>query len=374
MNNQKQFLILVVEDSSLNLQIISDILNGKGYKVAIARNGYEALNFLLENTPDIILLDIIMPGLNGIELCYEIKKSIKTKNIPIIFISALTDISSKVNGFKAGGVDFITKPFQKEEVLARVQIHLALKESMEIIKEQKKQLEESIISKNHFFSIIAHDLKSPFNGLIGITDFFSKSIEEFDKEELALLALDMNKTAINLYRLCENLLDWASLQRGTMAFTPVQFELQGLVKDCVEVLKCNFTQKKIIVKINVAKQNVNCDYDMIHTIMRNLISNAIKFTNIGGCITISSNYLDSGFIEVSVADTGVGMDPSILSKLFRIDIKHGTVGTEGETGTSLGLILCKELVEKNSGKIWAISTMGQGSCFKFTIPSENIFI
>ncbi|MCB2298995.1 hybrid sensor histidine kinase/response regulator [Clostridium tagluense] len=374
MNNQKQFLILVVEDSSLNLQIISDILNSKGYKVAIARNGYEALNFLLENTPDIILLDIIMPGLNGIELCYEIKKSIKTKNIPIIFISALTDISSKVSGFKAGGVDFITKPFQKEEVLARVQIHLALKESMEIIKEQKKQLEESIISKNHFFSIIAHDLKSPFNGLIGITDFFSKSIEEFDKEELALLALDMNKTAINLYRLCENLLDWASLQRGTMTFTPVKFELQNLVKDCVEVLKYNFTQKKIIMKIDVAKQDINCDYDMIHTIMRNLISNAIKFTNVGGCITISSNYLDSGFIEVSVADTGVGMDPGILSKLFRIDIKHGTVGTEGETGTSLGLILCKELVEKNSGKIWAISTLGQGSCFKFTIPSENIFI
>ncbi|MBZ9623639.1 response regulator [Clostridium sp. FP2] len=154
MNNQKQFLILVVEDSSLNLQIISDILNSKGYKVAIARNGYEALNFLLENTPDIILLDIIMPGLNGIELCYEIKKSIKIKNIPIIFISALTDISSKVSGFKAGGVDFITKPFQKEEVLARVQIHLALKESMEIIKEQKKQLEESIISKNHFFPLL----------------------------------------------------------------------------------------------------------------------------------------------------------------------------------------------------------------------------
>ncbi|MBZ9623638.1 HAMP domain-containing histidine kinase [Clostridium sp. FP2] len=184
----------------------------------------------------------------------------------------------------------------------------------------------------------------------------------------------MNKTAINLYRLCENLLDWASLQRGTMTFTPVKFELQNLVKDCVEVLKYNFTQKKIIMKIDVAKQNINCDYDMIHTIMRNLISNAIKFTNVGGCITISSNYLDSGFIEVSVADTGVGMDPGILSKLFRIDIKHGTVGTEGESGTSLGLILCKELVEKNSGKIWAISTLGQGSCFKFTIPSENIFI
>lgn len=362
-------LALIVDDNPENLKIMTSILRQNNFKVAAASGGMEALGFVKEKTPDIILLDIMMPGLDGFETCRQLKAEASTSSIPILFISALSDTADKLKGFEAGGVDYITKPFQKEEIVARVHTHLLLKQSLETIKSQNRKLEELNASKDKFFSIIAHDLKSPFNGFIGMTQLFLDSMSVFDKDEMQKIASEMNKSAVTLYRLIENLLAWACLQRGIMQFNPKSFEIAPLIEDCVEALRGSGNQKSIRIECGIPTDLwVFCDDQMLHTVVRNLISNAIKFTDTGGRIVVTGAKTGNNFIEIAVRDNGIGMSEVTLGNLFRMDVDHRKTGTNGEKGTGLGLLLCRELVEKNGGIIDAESEMGKGSTFRVTLP------
>ncbi|MDP3150686.1 MAG: PAS domain S-box protein [Ignavibacteria bacterium] len=239
----------------------------------------------------------------------------------------------------------------------------------EAIKKYSEELQELNNSKDKFFSIIAHDLKSPFQGLLGCSNFLLNEFDSLDNEDKLKLARDINGASNNLYKLIENLLHWSRMQRSNIEFQAERINLFDEVNYVFKILERSASNKNIQL-INEADKSlhINADLNMLNSVFQNLISNAIKFTPEGGDITVSS-VKRGDFVEVSIADSGVGIKPEDISKLFRIDSHFSTKGTNNEEGTGLGLILCKEMIEKHQCKIWVESEYGKGANFKFTIPN-----
>jgi len=236
------------------------------------------------------------------------------------------------------------------------------------IKQFEKQLLKLNAEKDKFFSIIAHDLRSPFNSFLGYTKLMAEELDTLSIKEIQEFVVTMSKSATNLYNLLDNLLHWARMNQGLIPFKPQKMSFTDICKDVLEILSPNAVAKNITINHFAADQiNILADIDMLQMVLRNLISNAIKFTNNGGAINISAEQTPSN-ITISVSDNGIGIKPEKLTKLFDISQFQTTAGTAEEKGTGLGLILCKEFVEKHGGKIWVESEPGKGSEFKFTIP------
>ena len=222
--------------------------------------------------------------------------------------------------------------------------------------------------KDRFVSILGHDLKNPFGNILGLSEILFGEINSLKTEEIEEIASHIFESAKIINKLLEDMLMWARVQRGNISYQPLKLALADILRNIVEVLKPSTYLKGITISLTNADQiNVYADTDMLKTILLNLISNAIKFTNIDGTINISAEKTDSD-ITISVSDNGIGIGQKDLSKLFDISAVQTTKGTAGETGTGLGLLLCKEFVEKHGGKIWVESEIGKGSDFKFTLP------
>jgi signal transduction histidine kinase len=229
-------------------------------------------------------------------------------------------------------------------------------------------LKELNSSKDKFFSILAHDLKNPFQVLIGYTDLLQDSFEEFSKDEIKTAITSINSVSHNVYKLLEGLLEWSRAQTGRMEYTPTQFKLSVEANSVLELYSQNSTSKGISLVSKIDESiNLFADKNMINTILRNLVSNGIKFTKRGDSVSILSE-CSVNEIKIIVEDTGIGMSEKVVDSLFRIDIHHTTLGTEGEIGTGVGLMLCSELVKLHKGSIWVESKLGRGSKFIFTIP------
>jgi PAS domain S-box-containing protein len=243
----------------------------------------------------------------------------------------------------------------------------------------KENLEKMNSEKDKFFSIIAHDLKSPFSGFLGLTKMMAEETTEFTYEELQEISSNMQSSANNLYELLENLLEWARMQRGLIEFKPENFMLNDIVTRNISLVHEFAKQKNIVLINNISEEiRVTADIPIINTVLRNLISNALKFTTRGGKVEIgvlvnpSEGFKPSeGNIEIYVKDTGIGMSADTISKLFKIDQNVSRPGTEKESSTGLGLILCKEFIEKNGGSIWVESEVGKGSTFYFSLKIIN---
>lgn len=353
--------ILIVDDNPENLRVVSYILKDQGYKLALAQDGIAALKVLNEITIDLILLDIILPGMDGYEVCNLIKEDSKFSEIPIIFISALNYTNDIVRALQAGGVDYITKPFQTEEVKARVATHIK-------ISQQKKELVKLNEDKDRFISILAHDLRNPFNTLLGYAELLVKKIRIYTLEEIEQRVQVINNILIVTENLLADILLWAKVQSGKLPFEPLELHLLNLCSEITESLKLIADAKGISIKLILTDDfMVYADLNMLLTVFRNLISNAIKFTNKGGFIKI---YAEQNKTEstITVSDNGLGMDQATMNSLFDISQIQTRSGTEDEKGTGFGLLLCSEFVEKHGGKIWVESELGKGSNFKFTLP------
>lgn len=246
------------------------------------------------------------------------------------------------------------------------------KRAEEEIKKRNEELSKMNSEKDRFFSIIAHDLKSPFQGFIHLTEIMASDIKSFTFDELSLISKEMNSTAGNLYKLLVNLLEWAQMQKGTINFSPQDYLLSKIVKQGIETITQNAAKKGIQVVSTIKESiKVNADEKMISSVLRNLLSNAVKFTTQGGKITVDAKEIENEIVEVSVSDSGIGMSENLCKKLFKMEEKVGRKGTEGEESTGLGLLLCKEFVEKHGGKIWVQSRENIGSTFYFTLPRSN---
>ncbi len=239
---------------------------------------------------------------------------------------------------------------------------------VEELTETKEKLEEINSEKDKFFSIIAHDLQSPFVGFIGLTEIIAEDAGSFSAKELTEIGSDMHRSARNLFKLLKNLLEWAQMQQGSMSFQLKEFLLSDLIAENIETIHERSGQKGISI-INTITEPLRAyaDEKMVNSVVLNLISNAVKFTRRDGTITIKADKNDSNMVEISVSDTGVGMKKNIVDKLFKIGENTGSRGTDGELSTGLGLLLCKEFVEKQGGSIWAESEEGKGSTFSFTL-------
>jgi PAS domain S-box-containing protein len=259
----------------------------------------------------------------------------------------------------------------------------ALRESKERLKQKAAELAELNLklsesenmlislnaSKDKFFSIIAHDLRSPFTGLLGLTEYLAERIDDLEKEELHEVTQNILKSAKTTFNLLENLLQWAKIKTGRINSEPKEVNLKKTVDKMIELFKSNAAKKNISFTTNINSSiNVFADLNMVETIFRNLISNSIKFTGNGGNIKISVTNGKS-FTQIDVVDTGMGISSDNINKLFRIDQNISTKGTEDEEGSGLGLILCKEFIEINQGKLSVESKLGEGTTFSFTLPT-----
>jgi signal transduction histidine kinase len=263
-----------------------------------------------------------------------------------------------------------------EEMLTRqnLEIHKQKEEIMrqrDELEEQRKKLQESNSTKDKFFSIIAHDLRSPFTITLGFTELLMKKFDTFTTEQIKEFIVHIHESSQKQFKLLENLLQWSRIQLGRIRFDPINVNLNSICNNVISVLELNAKKKDIDI-INEIKDDtkIYADENMITTIGRNLLSNAIKFTPRGGKIKLYST-LKNNYVEIWVQDSGIGISADTLPKLFRIDENTSTPGTEEETGTGLGLVLCKELVEKHGGQIYAESIPGEGTTMKFTVPSEK---
>ena len=240
-----------------------------------------------------------------------------------------------------------------------------------IIKNQNEELIRLNAAKDKFFSIIAHDLKNPFSAIIGSSDLLLQKAEAKDIQEIDRYAKIINQSSKKALDLLLNLMDWSQIQTGRMKFEPEYFDIHNLVEEAIGLLGCNAVEKFISIRNNLSeKMMVHADKTMISIVLRNLISNALKYTKTGGLITISSKQEENKLI-ISVNDNGVGIANELIDKLFKIDGVHSTPGTEKEKGTGLGLILCREYLEKNKGKIWVQSVIKEGTTFYFSLPLKN---
>ena len=235
--------------------------------------------------------------------------------------------------------------------------------------EQDNNTLNQVVEQNaKFLSIVAHDLRNPFNSIIGILDILAENIDNYQKDEIEELIHVASGSAINTYKLLENLLAWSAAQNKEKSFDPVKINLRELILSEIDSFSIAASQKQVSVDHSIFQDiYLTADIQMVKTIFRNLISNAIKYSNQGGIILISATE-GHQFIEIEVMDNGIGITENTLKKLFKMDAFHSTIGTNNEQGTGLGLLFCKEFVEMHGGKIWAESKPGKWTKFKFTLP------
>lgn len=363
---QKPFLILIVDDVETNLQLLGNILQEQNFDVSFASNGYDALSILETELPDLILLDVMMPEMDGFEVCERVNSNPRTKDIPIIFLTAKAETEEILKGFDLGAVDYVTKPFNSAELLARVKTHLTLKRA-------KEELWESNLTKSKFFAIITNDLKDSVVGVRGLSKFLLEDLQNNFTEDSIKIAKTLNNDANRLFNFLENLMEWANIQTGKITYNPDNYLLNPIIErnlsyfqDQIEYLK------ELEVENNISLESiVYTDKVMLNVIINKLLSNAIKYSNKFGKITIDAKLNDDN-IEISVEDNGVGIEPEKIDSLFNLDNPFPkTVGTMEEGGTGLGLLICRELVSRIGGKIWIESKKNAGTKVSFTVPTER---
>lgn len=364
-----RFSILVVDDNKENLKVVSNFLKEKGYRIALSLNADDALKILQEHPIDLILLDIMMPGTDGYTLCKTLKANAQLKEIPVIFLTAKTDTADLVQGFRVGGVDYITKPFQKEELLVRVKNQIDLSHAKQQIQEQANQILTINKTKDRLYSVIAHDIKSPFANISMLLSTIAEGYLKPGTEEYDEILQSLNTSTKETYALLENLLRWTRAQTGDLDCVPEKVSVQELAENITRHLSPNAKKKNITLELLI-EDGLHCFADnmMMQSIVQNLVSNAIKFTPENGAIIVSGAR-QKDQVRIAVKDNGVGISEVNLKKLFSSDGHFTTTGTNNEKGSGLGLLLVNDFVKRNKGSLKVESEAGKGSTFTLYLPA-----
>lgn len=360
--------ILVVDDTLANLRLLTDILRDAGYKLRLARSGKLALQAARAIPPDLILLDINMPEMDGYEVCRRLKAEMDLKEIPIIFLSGLQDTVDKVKAFQAGGVDYITKPFEPEEVLARVNTHLELRRQKRRIHESFEALQKLERLRDNLMHMVVHDLRSP---LTTISSYLAL-LETYEAQNLSASGLNfIHEAKQSIGRLIDSvdsMLELSRLEAGEWRSNRSECDLGKLAAAVLDEFNPLRGARRVTLNAPAQVVKLKIDSCLISRVLQNLIANAIKFTSNDGSIEIRFSLTDRE-ATVAVADDGRGVPPEYQTTIFE---KFGQVETvDARSGTGLGLFFCKLAVELHGGRIWVESEAGKGSTFWFTLPLER---
>lgn len=364
--------LLLVDDMPQNLQLLGTILSEKGFHVSMVSNGKQAIKVARNKLPDLILLDVAMPEMDGFDTCRQLKEDPITENIPIIFLTAKTEFEAIETAFEVGGVDYIIKPFIPQELILRVINQLELKFHRENLVNINQQLVRSNEEKEKFLSVISHDLRSPFHGLLGVSQIINENIDKLSKSEIKEYFELLDEGLHNQFKFLTNILQWGKLRRGQMEFQRENVNVADILKDVLATLKLNIEHKQISVNADFSGNSsiIYGDRNLIRELFHNLIANAIKFTNNHGEINISCTIDSQKGLFTKISDNGIGISEDNLPRIFQLDKKFSTDGTDKEIGSGLGLILCYEIVKMHGGEITINSQINAGTEVIFSISNS----
>jgi two-component system, sensor histidine kinase and response regulator len=357
--------LIVVDDNPNNLKLLDGMLHNSGFSVRLFPRGEMALASAAINPPDLVLLDIMMPGMDGYAVCKKLKADPRLSDIPVIFLSALNDASDKVKAFQAGGVDYISKPFQIEEVHARIETHLEIRRQRRLLEENYRKLQELERLRDNLVHMIVHDMRSPLTIIHGMHEI----LEKFEGGNLSPDGLKRLNSASqrteDLITLVNSLLDVSKLESGKMNLKIVEFDIVSLIHNVTNSLAEAFIDHTISSVVPENSIFLHGDQNLISRVLHNLISNAIKYSSKGTQVQVTLQSQGDG-VRVSVEDQGAGIIPEyrdkIFDKFFQIDHTKNSSG--------LGLTFCKLAVEAHGGKIGVESEVAQGSKFWFELPIQ----
>ena len=367
---RKKIKILIVDDVESNLKLIDYILTNVGYQTACAKNGKSALIKAKANKFDIILLDIIMPDINGFEVCKQLKKYPPTKDIPIIFLTVKIDPKSILEAFTAGAVDYIVKPFIKEELLARVNIHLELQISRQKMIKAKEMAEAAAQAKSMFLANMSHEIRTPMNGIIGMIDILKRThLSDEQQEFFDIIGISSE----NLLIIINDILDFSKIESGQIELENISFNIKKQIDDILKLLNLKVYAKGLAISYKIdteIPQIVKGDPVRLNQILINLINNAIKFTAKGSIkilVELLSKHENKIKCKFNVIDTGIGISEKGKLRLFKSFSQTDSSTTRKYGGTGLGLAISKNLTNLMNGEIGVESQEGYGSTFWFTV-------
>ncbi|HIK13199.1 MAG TPA: response regulator [Oscillatoriaceae cyanobacterium M33_DOE_052] len=383
MEFKKAETILIVDDTTTNLAVISRTLRNAGFKILVAKDGEKALQVVELETPDLILMDVIMPGIDGFETCRRIKENSGTKDIPVIFMTALADTVDKVKGLSMGAVDYITKPFQEEEVLARVKQHLRMHYLTRKLEEQnallqkeikdRKTAQEASSAKSQFLAKMSHELRTPLNAILGFAQLMERD-DRLSQEQREYLGI-ISRSGEHLLNLINDVLEMSKIEAGRVTLKETSFDLSAMLKSIEEMFALKAQSKGLLLEIQSFPEVPQCiktDEGKLRQVLINILGNAIKFTETGSvklCVEVQNRGDDptEEQLHFMIQDSGPGITPEEIHTIFEPFVQ-AELGRKSNQGTGLGLPISREFVHLMGGEILVSSAVEKGTIFTFHLP------
>lgn len=364
--------VLVVDDTLQNLRLVAELLSQAGYDVMPATNGPQALARVKSRLPDLILLDLMMPGMDGLEVCRRLKDDPESAGVPVIFLTASGELQHLLEAFGVGAVDFVTKPFNSAELLARVRTHVELKHARQTLVQLNQKLRDLNDEKNEFLGIAAHDLRSPLNQIIGAAQLVLADPALAGGESAEMVEI-IQRAAEHMNQLVVNLLDANAIERGEMRLNPQNCDMGALAADVVSAHqpRAHAKQQALVFTPPGPLPAIRADRDSLLQVIDNLISNAIKYSPRGK--TVRVRVLSKGHrVRCEVCDEGPGLTAADMKRLFGKFARLTARPTGGESSTGLGLSIVKKMVEAQQGSVWCESEPGRGATFIVEFQVEGV--
>ena len=365
-------VVLAVDDTAGNLRVLLESLSSAGHEVLVATNGQSAIDTAQYAQPDLILLDVIMPGMDGYEACAQLKRNTATAHIPVIFMTALTETDEKVRAFELGAVDYVTKPFEEAELLARVQTHLTVNRLRLDLEKRNKQLEDLHQLKNEFMGMAAHDIRNPLASVMACADLIESIAPSASPARVQMFAGQISGAARRINAIITNLLDVNAIDSGQRNINIASHDLSAIVERVVQqnALKAGSKQINLQFVPSSSPTLAAIDESATEQVLDNIISNAVKYSPSGRTVT-ARLVRSASSMRVEVQDEGPGLSAEDQAKMFRKFCRLSPKPTAGEPSTGLGLWIVKQLTESMHGTIRCESALEKGSTFIVQWPARS---